>query len=117
SRAPVEAQPDGPAVPREVVRVLPGPRPDARGHRHLVRPLVDPPVGRQEALAPQRPPARPGSDPPQEDPPAEDQAARPVEKGQVRRRGGTEGPQVHRGALLTAVAPDPSLSRPGMRPT
>ena len=60
SAAPVEAEPDGPAVARAMVRVLAGARHDARGHRHEARAVVHPALRRQAAGAPQlhRPPAR-----------------------------------------------------------
>ena len=44
----MEAEPDGPAGPHEVVRVLPRARPDAEGDRHAARSLVHRPLRRQE---------------------------------------------------------------------
>ena len=64
--APVEAEPDGPALAEPMVRVLAGARHDARGDGHEVRALAHRALGRQEASPPQLhpPPAR--ADPLQE---------------------------------------------------
>ena len=43
--AAMEAQPDGPALAQQVVRLFPRPRPDAQGHRHEVGAVVHPAFG------------------------------------------------------------------------
>ncbi len=54
SAAPVEAERHGPAVARQVVRILARARRHAQGDRHAHRALVHRPVRRQEARAPER---------------------------------------------------------------
>ena len=61
--APVEAQPDGPALAQQVVRVLARPGPDARRDRHQARAVVHPAFRRQEARAAELHPTHPEPDP------------------------------------------------------
>ena len=66
--APVETQPDGPALAQQVVRVFARPRHDAQGHGHQMGAVVYPALGRQKARAPELHPPHPESDSLQESP-------------------------------------------------
>jgi hypothetical protein len=71
----VEAEPDGSAVARAVVRLLEGARSHVQGDRHGLRAVVHSPLGRQAHRAAERDLAHPVADPVQEAAAREGQAA------------------------------------------
>src|SRR5262249_47661603 len=100
SAAPVEAEPDRPVLAQQMVRVLPRPRHDARGHGHEVRTLVHRALGRQATRPAQlhQPPAR--SDPLQEGAATEGEGPEALDETGLRRSGDARGPAVRAGAPL-----------------
>ena len=92
--------PDGPAVARAMVRILPGARRDAQEDRHQVRSLVHRPLRRQESRAPEHDRASALADSLQEAAAQESEAAETVQQGRVQRRSVHREPAIREGDLL-----------------
>ena len=101
SDAPMETQPDGPAVAEQVVRIFPRPGHDAQGDRHQARTVVHPAFGRQEARPAQLLVAHILSLIPYKKVAAkEGQTSETLDEARLRRRSSFKGTEVRSGEIL-----------------
>src|SRR6185295_1896617 len=118
SAATVEAVSDGHGIVAALVRIFARARQDVRGDRHEARALVRPPLGRQEARAPQLPHAHPRANPLQEGASRQGEAPETVEEAPLRRQREPEGPALRPREVLSSLSgaylkgPDAIVSGP-----